>query len=45
MGKETPLNLNSTGHTIALRFLTYIGTHQNKGALAALCMQQAGVIK
>jgi hypothetical protein len=45
MGNETPLLLYITGHTIARRLLTYIGTHQNKGALAALCMQQEGVIK
>jgi hypothetical protein len=41
---ETPLLLNITGHSKESNFLTYIGTHQNKDALADLCMQQAGVI-
>ena len=41
---ETPLLMNITGHSKESRFLTYIGTHQNKDALADLFMQQAGVI-
>jgi integrase len=41
---ETPLLMNITGHSRESTFLTYIGTHQNKDALADLCMQQAGVI-
>ena len=41
---ETPLLMNITGHSKESTFLTYIGTHQNKDALADLCMQQAGVI-
>jgi integrase len=41
---ETPLLMNITGHSKESNFLTYIGTHQNKDALADLCMQQAGVI-
>jgi integrase len=41
---ETPLLLNITGHSKERTFLTYIGTHQNKDALAALCVQQARVI-
>ena len=41
---ETPLLMNITGHTKESTFLTYIGTHQNKDALADLFMQQAGVI-
>ena len=41
---ETPLLMNITGHTKEGTFLTYIGTHQNKDALADLFMQQAGVI-
>jgi integrase len=41
---ETPLLLNITDHSKESAFLTYIGTHQNKDALADLCMQQAGVI-
>ena len=45
MENETPLLLNITGYDIARRFLTYIGTHQNKDALAALCVQQARVIR
>ena len=45
MENETPLLLHITGHTIARRFLTYIGTHQNKDTLAALCMQQAEIIR
>jgi integrase len=41
---ETPLLMNITGHSKQSTFLTYIGTHQNKDALADVCMQQAGVI-
>ena len=41
---ETPLLINITGHSKESTFLTYIGTHQNKDALADLFMQQAGVI-
>ena len=41
---ETPLLMNITGHSRESTFLTYIGTHQNKDALADLFMQQAGVI-
>jgi integrase len=41
---ETPLLMNITGHSKESTFLSYIGTHQNKHALADLCMQQAGVI-
>ncbi|MFT5250648.1 MAG: hypothetical protein ACI93P_002390 [bacterium] len=41
---ETPLLLNITGHSKESAFLTYIGTHQNKDALADLCMLQAGVV-
>jgi integrase len=41
---ETPLLLNITGHSKERTFPTYIGTHQNKDALADVCRQQAGVI-
>jgi len=41
---ETPILMNITGHTKESTFLTYIGTHQNKDALADLFMQKAGVI-
>lgn len=41
---ETPLLMNITGHSKDSTFLTYIGTHQNKEALADLFIQQAGVI-
>ena len=41
---ETPILMNITGHTKESTFLTYIGTHQNKDALAELFMQKAGVI-
>ena len=41
---ETPLLMNITGHSKESTFLTYIGTHQNKDALADLFMQRAGVI-
>ena len=41
---ETPLLMNINGHSKGSKFLTYIGTHQNKDALADLFMQQAGVI-
>ena len=41
---ETPLLMNITGHSKESTFLTYIGTHQNKDALADIFMQQAGVI-
>ena len=41
---ETPLLMNITGHSKESTFLTYIGTHQNKDALADLFMQQASVV-
>jgi integrase len=41
---ETLLHMNITGHSKGSTFLSYIGTHQNKDALADLFMQQAGVI-
>ena len=41
---ETPLLMNITGHSKESTFLTYIGTHQNKDALADLFIQLAGVI-
>jgi integrase len=41
---ETPLLINITGYTKESTFLTYIGTHQNKDALADLFMEQSGVI-
>ena len=41
---ETPLLMNITGHTKESTFLTYIGTHQNKDALADLFMAKARVI-
>lgn len=41
---ETPLPMNITGYSKESTFLTYIGKHQNKDALADLFMQQAGVI-
>jgi len=41
---ETPLLMNITEHSKESTFLTYIGTHQNKDALADLFIQQAGVI-
>ena len=41
---ETPLLMNITGHTKESTFLTYIGTHQNKDALADLFMEKARVI-
>ena len=41
---ETPLLMNITGHSKESNFLTYIGTHQNKDALADLFMKQAGII-
>ena len=41
---ETPLLMNITGHSKESTFLTYIGTHQNKDALADLFMQQASAI-
>ncbi|MCH1548195.1 MAG: site-specific integrase, partial [Flavobacteriaceae bacterium] len=41
---ETPLLMNITGHLKESTFLTYIGTHQNKDALADLFMQQASFI-
>ena len=37
---ETPLLMNITGHSKESTFLTYIGTHQNKDALADLFMQR-----
>jgi integrase len=37
---ETPLLMNITGHTKESTFLTYIGTNQNKDALADLFMQK-----
>jgi hypothetical protein len=36
--------MNITRHSKERTFLPYIGTHQNKDALADECMQQAGVI-
>jgi hypothetical protein len=42
---ETPQLINIiTVHSKDSTFLAYIGTHQNKDALADLCMQKAGVI-
>ena len=41
---ETPLLMNITGHSKESNFLTYIGTHQNKDALADLFMKQSGII-
>jgi len=41
---ETPLLMNINGHSKESIFLSYIGMHQNKDALADLFMQQAGVI-
>ena len=41
---ETPLLMNITGHSKESTFLTYIGTYQNKDALADIFMQQAVVI-
>ena len=41
---ETPILMNITGHAKESTFLTYIGTHQNKDALADLFMQKASVI-
>jgi len=41
---ETPLLMNITGHSKESTFLMYIGTHQNKDALADLFMQQASAI-
>ena len=41
---ETPSLMNITRHSKESTFLTYIGTHQNKDALADLFMHQAGVI-
>jgi integrase len=41
---ETPILMEITGHSRESTFLSYIGTHQNKDALADLFMQQAGVI-
>jgi len=36
--------MNITWHSKESTFLTYIGMHQNKDALADLFMQQASVI-
>jgi len=41
---ESPLLMNITEHTKESTFLTYIGTHQNKDALADLFMEKEGVI-
>ena len=41
---EIPLLMNITGHKKESTFLTYIGTHQNKDALANLFMEKARVI-
>jgi integrase len=41
---ETPILMNISGHSKESTFLAYIGTHQNKDALADLFMKQAGVI-
>jgi len=36
--------MNIKGHSKESTFLTFIGIHQNKDALAEMFMQQAGVI-
>ena len=36
--------MNITGHSKESNFLTYIGTHQIKDALADLFMKQSGII-
>tara|TARA_Y100000385_G_C12833283_1_gene525518 strand:+ start:266 stop:433 length:168 start_codon:yes stop_codon:yes gene_type:complete len=41
---KTPLLMNITGHSKESTILTYIGTHQNKDALADLFIQQLRVI-
>jgi hypothetical protein len=41
---ETPFLTNITGYSKERSFLTYIGPHQNKDALADLFIPQAGVI-
>ena len=41
---ETPLLMNITGHTKESTFLSYIGTVQNKDALADLFIQQSNVL-
>lgn len=41
---ETPLLMNITGHTNESTFLTYIGTNQNKDALADLFIQKLSAI-
>ena len=41
---ETPIIMEITEHSRESTFLTYIGMHQNKDALADLFIQQAGVI-
>ena len=41
---ETPLLMNITGHTKESTFLSYIGTVQNKDALADLFIEQSNVI-
>jgi hypothetical protein len=41
---EMPLLINITGHSEETTFLSYIGTPQNKNALAELFMKQSGVI-
>jgi hypothetical protein len=41
---ETPPLMNITGHSKERTFLSYIGAHQNKDALADVCMQQTGII-
>ena len=35
--------MNITGHSKESTFLTYIGTYQNKDALAGLFMKQVGI--
>ncbi|MDB4202729.1 hypothetical protein N9763_07015 [Polaribacter sp.] len=41
---ETPLLMNITGHSKESTFINYIGTHQNKDALADLFMKQSRAI-
>ena len=41
---ETPLLMGITGHTKETNFLSYIGTCQNKDALADIFMQKTAAI-
>ena len=41
---ETSLLINTTGHSEESIFLTYIGSHKNKDALADFFMEKADVI-